>query len=708
MSPSGVFAEISGAWKRQSNGCDFQGEQATVAAVISPCYRHHEMSKAVQELFENFSPRLDTLIRSGDRVLIKPFLTQMGSSDPKKRQVSHPVFVQCVIEAIKDCGGRVSFGDTGLRARGEPVKPDKHWLFELARATGATPVSFARTGATRVRSGLSFPRYYYLSNVVVDADVVVNCANALPQDKLLLTGSIKNMFNSLVGRQQNSVYEILGYPEKIAQVVVDVFRIVNPEINLIDMTTVTEPGDHGEERHVGLILGSQDAVALDAVATRILGYSERELWTSTIGSEIGIGISDLDHVKCIGESISDHVLSDFPLPNLYTGNTPDEFKIRKNIVHHKIFRKRPVISAYLCNNCGDCKEICPVGAIEVAVKTKPTINLNTCINCGYCEAVCGRHAISQRDVGLASIWNRAKTGAGFGVGPVKLNLRASRNVRVGRTLRGDTTALRQECDARPSFSNDPPGLGSSQSESGVPLSPPPEMPETALVIGAGPGLGTAMAHQFANAGMNVALAARNTEKLRQLVSEICARGGSACAYGCDATHARSVSRVFMSVLRDLGPPSLVVYNVENFIPGTVLEIEPSAFENCWQAMCFGGFIVGQQAAKLMVAAGRGTIIYTGATASLRGRDGYLNLAVGKFGVRALAQVMARELGPKGVHVAHIVIDGGILSPDSPVDAHAKRSSLYPQEVAQTIVHLHKQHASAWTQELDLRPWIEKF
>ncbi len=232
--------------------------------------------------------------------------------------------------------------------------------------------------------------------------------------------------------------------------------------------------------------------------------------------------------------------------------------------------------------------------------------------------------------------------------------------------------------------------------------------EVALIAGAGPGLGAAMARSFAKDGMNIALAARDTKKLAALVKEISAHGVEAYAFGCDVTREVHVIDLFKRVIGEVGAPSLVVYNVEQFVPGTVLEMETSTFEDCWRAMCLGGFIVGREAARSMMGMGRGTLVYVGATASIRGRQGYVNLAVGKFGIRALAQVMARELGPMGIHVAHVIIDGGILSPKASVDAEINMSGLVPEEIAGTLLNLHKQHKSAWTQEMDLRPWIEPF
>lgn len=227
----------------------------------------------------------------------------------------------------------------------------------------------------------------------------------------------------------------------------------------------------------------------------------------------------------------------------------------------------------------------------------------------------------------------------------------------------------------------------------------------AVVVGAGPGLGSALARRFAEAGMTVALARRKVDTIEGLAEDI---GGR--AYACDATERASVEALFEAVARDLRRPALVVYNAGAFRPGGILEIDPEELERCWQIGCLAGFHVGQAAARLMVPAGEGTIVFTGATASLRGSARFANLAVPKFGLRALAQSMARELGPQGIHVAHVVIDGQIAA-ERPGYSPAERGEdavLAPAAIAEAYYQIHRQRRSAWTHELDLRPWVEKF
>lgn len=237
-----------------------------------------------------------------------------------------------------------------------------------------------------------------------------------------------------------------------------------------------------------------------------------------------------------------------------------------------------------------------------------------------------------------------------------------------------------------------------------------ERMETCIVIGAGPGLGAAVASRFARAGYHVVVSTRRQENCDARAREIREAGGSCQAIAADATDARQVAALFEQVRGEHGDPAAVVFNAGTFEPGRVVDIDPQDFERCWRVGCLGGFLVGQQAARSMQQRGGGTLIFTGATASLRGGPGFANLAVGKFGLRALAQSMARELGPENIHVAHVIIDGQILAPDRKhlLDQRGPDSLLDPAAIAEQYYQLHSQDRSAWTHELDLRPWVERF
>lgn len=205
-----------------------------------------------------------------------------------------------------------------------------------------------------------------------------------------------------------------------------------------------------------------------------------------------------------------------------------------------------------------------------------------------------------------------------------------------------------------------------------------------------------------------------TRRRLESVQRIHTLGGAGDAsvreYGCDVTDETAVETLFDQVENDLGPLKVAVFNAGAYIPAGVLETSSEDFEHAWRVGCLGAFHVGKAAVSRMIGREEGSVLFTGATAVLRGGAGFQNLAVGKFGLRALTQSMAREFGPKGIHVAHVIVDGFILS-DRFADIAADRppdALLEPDQIAAEYVHLHQQHRSAWTQELDLRPWTEKF
>ncbi len=228
--------------------------------------------------------------------------------------------------------------------------------------------------------------------------------------------------------------------------------------------------------------------------------------------------------------------------------------------------------------------------------------------------------------------------------------------------------------------------------------------EIALIVGAGSGLSASLARLFAREGMQVALAARRVDKL----SELCAQTG-ARAYPCDATDPAQVGKLFDAVARDPGEATVVVYNASARVRGPIESLDPARVQEALAVSAFAGFLVGQQAARRMLPRGAGTILFTGASASVKGFAQSASFAMGKFALRGLAQSMARELAPKGIHVGHVVIDGGIASSYAKTEAErAGDRYLDPDAIAQTFLHLHRQHRSAWTWEAEVRPWTESF
>lgn len=230
------------------------------------------------------------------------------------------------------------------------------------------------------------------------------------------------------------------------------------------------------------------------------------------------------------------------------------------------------------------------------------------------------------------------------------------------------------------------------------------MADVLLVVGAGPGLGASVARRFQAEGFAVAVASRAREKIDAVAAAIPGARG----YAADATDEAAVQGLFRQVTADLGAPTAVVFNASGRVRKSILDIEADEFVSAWKAACHGGFLVGREAARLMAPKGAGTILFTGATASVKSNALSAGFAVGKFGLRALAFSMARELGPKGVHVGHVIVDGGIRAGRRPEDPDVPDKWLDPDDIAESYWHLHAQRRSSWTVELDVRPWVEQF
>ena len=227
--------------------------------------------------------------------------------------------------------------------------------------------------------------------------------------------------------------------------------------------------------------------------------------------------------------------------------------------------------------------------------------------------------------------------------------------------------------------------------------------ETALIVGAGEGLSASLARLLSREGVRVALAARSVEKLAGL-----ARETGAETFACDASDRGAVERLFADVERKIGAPHVVIYNASGRARGPFVDLDPADVERTLAVSAFGAFLVAQQAVRRMLPKKFGAVLFTGASASVKGYPQSAPFAMGKFALRGLAQSMARELAPQGIHVAHFVIDGAIRNPGRTEPPDKPDSMLDPDAIAQNYLHVLKQPKSAWTWEMELRPWVEKF
>lgn len=234
----------------------------------------------------------------------------------------------------------------------------------------------------------------------------------------------------------------------------------------------------------------------------------------------------------------------------------------------------------------------------------------------------------------------------------------------------------------------------------------------ALVVGAGESTGGAIAKRFAREGLIACVARRNGDQLAPLVEEIEKAGGRAVPFGCDARDEDQIAEMFERIEKDVAPLEVAVFNPGGNVNFPIRDTTARVYRKVWEMACFGGFLTGREAARVMVPRGRGTILFTGATASIRGGAGFSAFAGAKHALRALAQSMARELGPEGIHVAHVIIDGAIDTPwireNFPQIAESGKMMLEPDEIAETYWQLHQQPRSVWSFELDVRPFDERF
>lgn len=373
--------------------------RVNISAARSSSYAPTPLRRAFRDVLDRLDPPLADLIKTGDRVLVKPFL-RYGPAMPESRMVSHPEMIRMAIEAATDCGAIALLGDAGMTRTtsggSAGGRPHDAWIHDVARQSGAHLVSFGESGARYVRSGVLFPRRYLISRAVLDADKVIGCANLQPHPALTLSGATKNMFNAVVGKCQQQLHDLFPHPEAIARVIVDVCSLVKPTVSFLDLTTVADPEGNNQVKKVGLILAGSDPIALDAVAARLIGYSPHDIPTVRMGSRSGLGTSDAARIMVSGFDWQESPIApaqERPAPlhareNLYDSAT--------RLVNNAFLRRTPFIDSPSCTRCGACRPVCPVDAITVGHEGLPRIDPRKCAHCHLCIEACDASAIDLR------------------------------------------------------------------------------------------------------------------------------------------------------------------------------------------------------------------------------------------------------------------------------------------------------------------------
>ena len=371
------------------------GSQAlvNVAVARSESYTPTSLRRAFRDVLDRMDPPLPKLIRTGDRVLVKPFL-RYGPAMPESRMVSHPEVVRMAIEAATDCGAIALLGDAGMTKGGS--RPHEAWIHDVARQSGASLASFGESGARYVRSGVLFPRRYLISRAVLDVDKVIGCANLQPHPVLTLSGATKNMFNAVVGKCQQQLHDLFPNPDAIARVIVDVCSLVKPTVSFLDLTTVAGVGADSQVNKVGRILAGSDPIALDAVAARLVGYVPHDIPTIRMGSRAGLGTSDAARIVVNGLDWKESPVAPAPQRPVAHQARENLYDSATRFVNNVFLSRTPFVDPLSCTRCGACRRVCPVDAVVIGPDGLPRIDSRECANCHLCIEACDAHAIDLR------------------------------------------------------------------------------------------------------------------------------------------------------------------------------------------------------------------------------------------------------------------------------------------------------------------------
>ena len=376
----------------------------TVVVSRSEAYTDKSINDAFLHLCDNLVPSLPSLIKPRDKVFIKINLGCTGIHKFSDRMTTHPLFLKALILALKDCGAIVAIGDDC------PVNANllKVWeasgVLDLARHTGVELVDYFRYGADEVKGSLEFPKSYLISRAVLDSDIVINAANGRSHPTLVFSGAIKNIFGSIVGNRKGALHGLFPHVKEFSKILVDIFQTVAPVFSFLDLTTVV--GGLGIKRSVhsvGLMIGGQDAIAIDTLAVSSIGYSKLDNYVLKYGAQIGIGVNNIKNINIKGLDWDGLDKKQLPYPYIaekLKENLYDKFSRRLNLT---TLRPRPVIDSRDCISCRNCFLICPKNAVIQKKCGAYSIQLERCSDCYCCIKVCENNAIKLEFLGSARV-----------------------------------------------------------------------------------------------------------------------------------------------------------------------------------------------------------------------------------------------------------------------------------------------------------------